>query len=96
MFSEQNAGRAKRARRALAAYDNGYDSQDYVDEDTISAIYDLMCDLAHLADLVALDSRSDWESTSEVDRLAGDEPRAGSYCLGQAEYHYNAEITGDD
>ena len=64
-----NAERAERAARVLevAAPD---------DNDTLTNIYDLMCDLAHLAD-------RDAEGVVET---------PGFYALDMAEYHYRAEL----
>lgn len=69
-----NRERAERARKALRAV------QPYtVDEDEVTHIYDLMCDLGHLAD--------------EVDvGTVGGTLTAGHYALSQAEWHYSIEM----
>lgn len=70
-----NADRARRGRQA-------FNAMRHDDNDTITNVYDLICDIAHFADTI--DGR---EYGFDV---RGDDT-AGHYVLSMAQMHYSAE-----
>lgn len=79
-----NADRAAAARVAFEASSHSKQSNN-----EITNLYDLVCDLLHLADTMPPEG-----NTYEGHRLGpgDDEVRAGYYVLDMARYHYEAEL----